>query len=334
MDDLKKYNIQIDGHFNNVDKGKVLDVPLNWILGRGATPISGWPLLPVFKEGIKNNKLDIEAYKKALNITDKDFNVAVVQAAFTNDNLDPACGYLLESGRILVWDGHHRITKQVAKGAKSVKIFTIPCPAWLDLELRVTKLYKYNAKRLYQDIDHPWFQDWPTQRDTGRYAAINNIIKKHDLKNGAALDVACSTGSITRELSKLGFVSFGVDNEEGAISVAQQLNLVFDRKIMYINARFDKWPNAMHWSVITCLSFINHYFHRGEYDVGVATIAHLAKKSKLLIIDFPGETMCPPRTLGKAPVIKEAQIKWLREITKKNVEYFGTFEGRNAYAIS
>ena len=63
---------------------------------------------------------------------------------------------------------------------------------------------------------------------------FNRIIEKYYGKKGILLDLACGTGSLSEEMSKLGYDVIGVDNSEEMLSIALDKKFDSELPIQYI----------------------------------------------------------------------------------------------------
>ena len=66
-------------------------------------------------------------------------------------------------------------------------------------------------------------------------AYVNEILKKHGIKEGTVLDLGCGTGSLTEELDDLGYEMIGVDLSDEMLEIAVQKMEEKEREILYIS---------------------------------------------------------------------------------------------------
>lgn len=66
-------------------------------------------------------------------------------------------------------------------------------------------------------------------------AYVNEILKKHGIKEGTVLDLGCGTGSMTEELDDLGYEMIGVDLSDEMLEIAVQKMEEKEREILYIS---------------------------------------------------------------------------------------------------
>ncbi len=76
---------------------------------------------------------------------------------------------------------------------------------------------------LTSEIDYP-----------ARAAYFDKVIRLHGGSHGILLDLGCGTGSLSEELSAIGYDVIGVDNSEDMLWAAQQKKLESGHDITYI----------------------------------------------------------------------------------------------------
>lgn len=93
----------------------------------------------------------------------------------------------------------------------------------------------------------------------GRALYIQEILKKYNINNGLLLDLACGTGSLSIELSKLGFEVIGTDASYDMLSEAQNKAGECGENIMFLCQRMEETDLYGSVRAIVCaLDSINH----------------------------------------------------------------------------
>ncbi len=93
----------------------------------------------------------------------------------------------------------------------------------------------------------------------GRAEYICEILKKYNIKDGLLLDLACGTGSLSIELSKLGFEVIGTDASYDMLSEAQNKAADCGENIMFLCQRMEETDLYGSVRAIVCaLDSINH----------------------------------------------------------------------------
>lgn len=67
-----------------------------------------------------------------------------------------------------------------------------------------------------------------------RAAYFDRLIKKHGGKKNLLLDLACGTGSLSEEMSRLGYDVIGVDNSPEMLSEAMDKKIESRLNIQYL----------------------------------------------------------------------------------------------------
>ena len=93
----------------------------------------------------------------------------------------------------------------------------------------------------------------------GRAEYICEILKKYNIKDGLLLDLACGTGSLSIEFSKLGFEVIGTDASFDMLSEAQNKAAERGENIMFLCQRMEETDLYGSVRAIVCaLDSINH----------------------------------------------------------------------------
>lgn len=93
----------------------------------------------------------------------------------------------------------------------------------------------------------------------GRAQYIKKILEKYNINDGLLLDLACGTGSLSIELSKLGFEVIGTDASFDMLSEAQNKALENEQSIMFLCQRMEETDLFGSVRAVVCaLDSINH----------------------------------------------------------------------------
>ena len=93
----------------------------------------------------------------------------------------------------------------------------------------------------------------------GRALYIKEILKQYNIKDGLLLDLACGTGTLSIELSKLGFEVIGTDASYDMLSEAQNKAAEQGENIMFLCQRMEETDLYGSVRAIVCaLDSINH----------------------------------------------------------------------------
>ncbi len=93
----------------------------------------------------------------------------------------------------------------------------------------------------------------------GRAIYIKEILGKYNINDGLLLDLACGTGSLSVELSKLGFEVIGTDASYEMLSEAQNKAFFNEQNIMFLCQRMEETDLYGSVRAIVCaLDSINH----------------------------------------------------------------------------
>lgn len=155
---------------------------------------------------------------------------------------------------------------------------------------RITNLLRniYGCNRLYYEIESPFFSGWDVIRSTRR---LLTVAKKLDeLKNNGVLmgnevlDIGCSTGRLSRELSRHGFNVLGIDTDRMAIKAAIFLEKIFDTGTRYCTIDYSSLDFSK-FDVICILSHMFNYFD--DLDVLNSLLEKLSSFDGVIVMDLP-----------------------------------------------
>ena len=107
----------------------------------------------------------------------------------------------------------------------------------------------------------------------GRAEYICEILKKYNIKDGLLLDLACGTGSLSIELSKLGFEVIGTDASYDMLSEAQNKAAESGENIMFLCQRMEE--TDLYGSVRAIVCALDSINHVTDYDLVKKTFKNL-----------------------------------------------------------
>lgn len=107
----------------------------------------------------------------------------------------------------------------------------------------------------------------------GRAEYICEILKKYNIKDGLLLDLACGTGSLSIELSKLGFEVIGTDASYDMLSEAQNKAVDCGENIMFLCQRMEE--TDLYGSVRAIVCALDSINHLTDYELVKKTFINL-----------------------------------------------------------
>jgi len=244
-------------------------------------------------------------------------------------------------GEFELLDGHHRAARLAHDGAAFGRVaLTSVSPLWQQMVDSLAGIYQGKPQKLYQEIEHPYFDCWEVSRSPDRidlvFKALADIGIEAAARTGTGvLEIGSCTGRFCREFARRGWRVFGIDLDPRVVAVAEYLNTVFRTTVSYSCTR--EWDPVLKggfgWDVIVCLSVL-HGFHTGGDRDGVGEkLRRLLDRCKVLITD--GDV--PGREYGGGTAWPQAQYQeWLQELARSTheVHHVGTTEGRAIYRCS
>lgn len=151
---------------------------------------------------------------------------------------------------------------------------------------------------------------------------IFEICSRFDHKIGKTLDLCCGTGSLTRELYKLGADVFGVDGSVEMLSLASQLGDEEDINILYVCQLMQQLE--LPYTVDTCVctqDSLNHLINESEMQQTFDKVAKSLNSGGLFIFDV--NTPYKHREiLGNKDFVLEAEnvlCAWQNELFENDV---------------
>ncbi len=115
---------------------------------------------------------------------------------------------------------------------------------------------------------------------------ILEIAKRFNHKLGKTLDLACGTGSLTRELKKCGVDVFGVDVSIDMLTEAMQKNIEDGFDIFYVNQSMQELELGEKIDTCTCtLDSLNHIIELDELQQVFYNVSNALNDGGLFIFD-------------------------------------------------
>lgn len=115
---------------------------------------------------------------------------------------------------------------------------------------------------------------------------FDTLIKKHDGKKNLLLDLACGTGSLSEEMSKLGYDVIGVDGSEEMLNSAIEKKLESGLNIQYLCQDMTKLDMFGTIDVTICaLDSLNHLPDLAAIERTVQRVSLFCEPSGLFIFD-------------------------------------------------
>lgn len=119
-----------------------------------------------------------------------------------------------------------------------------------------------------------------------RAAYFDRLIKKHGGRKGVLLDLACGTGSLSEEMSRLGYDVIGVDGSVDMLSEAMNKKIESDLDIQYIcqdMTELDLYGNV---DVTVCaLDSLNHLAAAEDIEKTIASVSLFTEIGGLFVFD-------------------------------------------------
>ena len=125
---------------------------------------------------------------------------------------------------------------------------------------------------------------------------IQKILSEYNIKDGLLLDLACGTGSLSVELSKLGFEVIGTDASPDMLSEAQNKALEEEQSIMFLCQRMEE--TDLYGSVRAVVCSLDSINHLTDYELVKETFLRLKN-----FIDDDGIIIFDANTLYKHQMV-------------------------------
>ena len=133
-----------------------------------------------------------------------------------------------------------------------------------------------------------YFYDMLTENISYKQRAeyFDMLIKKHGGKKNLLLDLACGTGSLSEEMSRLGYDVIGVDGSEEMLNSAIEKKLESGLNIQYLCQDMTKLDMFGTIDVTICaLDSLNHLPDLGAIEKAVQRVSLFCEPSGLFIFD-------------------------------------------------
>ena len=107
----------------------------------------------------------------------------------------------------------------------------------------------------------------------GRAEYIKTILGNYNIKDGLLLDLACGTGSLSIELSKMGFEVIGTDASYDMLSEAQNKAAESGENVMFLCQRMEE--TDLYGSVRAIVCALDSINHVTDYELVKKTFKNL-----------------------------------------------------------
>lgn len=119
-----------------------------------------------------------------------------------------------------------------------------------------------------------------------RAAYFNSLVEKFGGVKGILLDLACGTGSLSEELSKLGYDVIGVDGSQEMLTVALDKKLDSGLQIQYLHQNMTKLDMFGTIDITVCaLDSLNHLPNLEAVTAAVERVSLFTNPGGLFIFD-------------------------------------------------
>jgi SAM-dependent methyltransferase len=159
-------------------------------------------------------------------------------------------------------DGHHRLAAASVSGAQKYRCVVIPSePVLTPIQQMILdeSNFMWGQHMLYQPISVPEVGTWPILRQcSDRLAMMERFLTEKGISSGSYLDICCSYGWFISEMTRRGFLSFGVDRDKAAVSVGRLVYGLEDtaNAIADANRFLDKRDRR--YDIVSCFSVLHH----------------------------------------------------------------------------
>ncbi len=134
----------------------------------------------------------------------------------------------------------------------------------------------------------PFYDRFQKQIDyRARAALFDGLIRGAGVKPGLLLDLACGTGSLSIELSRLGYDVIGVDASPEMLSVAQQKAADAERQILFLCQRMERLD--LYGTVTACvcaLDSLNHLTEEAAFSRAVGRVSLFLEPGGVFVFDL------------------------------------------------
>lgn len=118
-------------------------------------------------------------------------------------------------------------------------------------------------------------------------AFFDGVIREILPEAGLLLDLACGTGSLSLELSKLGYDIIGVDASEDMLAAAMQKTPEFPSPVMFLNQRAEDLDLYGTVDVCVCsLDSLNHLPNEAALDKSIQRVSLFLNPNGIFLFDI------------------------------------------------
>lgn len=134
----------------------------------------------------------------------------------------------------------------------------------------------------------PFYDKFITDVDYKKRAAyFDGLIKPYIGEQPLLLDLACGTGSLSIELSRLGYEVIGVDASEMMLSIAQQKAIEAEQQILFLHQRMERLDLFGTVDACVCaLDSLNHVTDKRILKRVIARVALLLSPGGVFVFDM------------------------------------------------
>lgn len=142
----------------------------------------------------------------------------------------------------------------------------------------------YEALAAYYDdvMDHVDYKGWA--------AHVHRIAKHHKRSVGTVIDFACGTGTLGRELVRLGYPFVGLDSSEGMIREAKRLYAHWGDKMEFHVSPMTNPSPVKGAQIALCLyDSVNYLMEEAEVEAFITNVRASLRDGGLFIVDLSTE---------------------------------------------
>lgn len=321
-----------------------LEVPTHLVVQQGnLKALDQSPIFSMYRTLSEGGDLAKTTYAKLIGPMHMEWRRQHLEESFKAPLVldEPLPAHLTALGRFELMDGHHRAIRAVFEGRPTLPIEVKSIsPMWQRMVDDLRGIYPGRVL-LYQDIEHPFFADWPLDRDPQRVRMIVDAVLGAGIrpKDGAYLEIGSCTGRFSREFARHKFVTYGVERDPVVLRIAEYLGIVFNLNgTFYLRDDPDKLIEGLGdgytFSVVLCLSVFHRYIARGDLPWVEALYRRCIRQSKVFITDA-GSTSDVSLQPSPIPLDVESYAQWLKSLAgpNKNVRHLGSTEGRPVFMV-
>jgi len=213
-------------------------------------------------------------------------------------------------GNLVLWEGNNRLAVCACLGISHIPVYvTNRSTRWLAFKQRLFD--EYNAKKLYNPINHPDFADWEVVNQSVRFANIKQSIKKQidpllgkdnpynynifvggvcrvdkELTHMSVVDLCCHYGYFSHAFCRHGYSVTGVEHNAMYYEGAKYLNHYNNHFVDFVHADVHWYvKNKMEPTDITLLLNIIYHLIK-DRDRCSELLTEIGKHSRILVTDY------------------------------------------------